>query len=617
MRTKAAFLTILMAVAVFCAQPAMGIENRVVCKEDGRFGGWPANNGMWSWGDELVVGFTLGYYKKNPTGGHDIDRDKPSVTRQARSLDGGMTWTLEVPGYVGEDGKESEPVACPGGVNFEHPDFAARFKGGRFYYSLDRCRSWEGPFTLPDFGRKGLLARTDYIVEGPRRLTAFIATEKDQGGEGWPCCIRTTDGGKTWQHIGWIGKQPPQGYGYSIMPSTISLEPAGYFSMIRRGGRFDGEKMWWLEAYVSPDEGGSWYLLDQPRIDNAGNPAAMIRLRDGRIALTYGWRHDPYGIRAMISDDNGQTWGPEIVLRKDGASWDLGYPRTVQREDGKCVTAYYYHHPDQPERYIACTIWDPGWIEDVAWQIHRAWDAQEPMPVVTARHPETTLADAYAIQKEYVARILETDAIGGYKAAMVGAAGQERRGLDGPVTGVVPASGVRWAESDVVYDLSAFPNMKVETEIGYVFSKPVTRPLPDEAALREHVASVGPVLEVPGGLTEEGHPSNYIDEAAWNVKAWSILVGPQHQPGEVDPDEAEITLKHDGEVINTAKGSEAAGGQWATLLKAVNNIVGQGYTIEAGHVFTNGALGKIVSLEPGEYHADYGVLGEFRFKVVE
>jgi len=82
-------------------------------------------------------------------------------------------------------------------------------------------------------------------------------------------------------------------------------------------------------------------------------------LKSGAIALTYGWRHSPYGIRAIVSKDDGQTWGKEMVLRCDGASWDLGYPRTVQRADGKCVTVYYYHHPDQKERFIGATIWDP------------------------------------------------------------------------------------------------------------------------------------------------------------------------------------------------------------------------------------------------------------------
>jgi hypothetical protein len=48
------------------------------------------------------------------------------------------------------------------------------------------------------------------------------------------------------------------------------------------------------------------------------------------------------------------------VLRGDGASRDLGYPRSVQRPDGKVVTIYYFHDPAHIERTIDATIWDPG-----------------------------------------------------------------------------------------------------------------------------------------------------------------------------------------------------------------------------------------------------------------
>ena len=334
------------------------VKNVEVYNQPGRFAGWPANNGIWNWGDEIVVGFTQGYHKKKS--GHTIDPNRPSVPRLARSLDGGLTWNIETPSYVGESGKEREATAFSGSIDFTAPGFAARFRDSRFYYSLDRCHVWEGPFTLPTYGRPGLLARTDYIVEGTHRLTAFVAADKDGGGEGQPLAIRTTDGGKTWKLLGWIGRQPPKGYGYSIMPATVALEGGSYLSIIRRGGLSEGKKRWWLEAFVSPDDGRSWYMLDEPRIDNAGNPATLTRLKDGRIAMAYGWRHDPYGIRARISSDEGQTWSTETILRDDGRSWDLGYPRTVQRADGNLVTAYYFNNNSQVERYIGATIWSPG-----------------------------------------------------------------------------------------------------------------------------------------------------------------------------------------------------------------------------------------------------------------
>jgi hypothetical protein len=86
----------------------------------------------------------------------------------------------------------------------------------------------------------------------------------------------------------------------------------------------------------------------------------MIRLKDGRVALTYGYRSSPYSIRARLSADGGRTWEEEIMLRDDGAAWDVGYPQTVQRPDGKVITVYYWPRARDRERIIAATIWDPG-----------------------------------------------------------------------------------------------------------------------------------------------------------------------------------------------------------------------------------------------------------------
>ena len=59
-----------------------------VYREAGRFAGWPANHGMWSWGDEILVGFSRGYYKdRGPF--HHINKEKPEEFLLARSHDGG------------------------------------------------------------------------------------------------------------------------------------------------------------------------------------------------------------------------------------------------------------------------------------------------------------------------------------------------------------------------------------------------------------------------------------------------------------------------------------------------------------------------------------------------
>src|SRR5690242_9982830 len=71
-------------------------SHTVIYRETGRFGGWPANHGIWSWGNEIVVGFRSAHFKVMPVG-HARDPEKPEEEYQARSLDGGKTWTVEKP----------------------------------------------------------------------------------------------------------------------------------------------------------------------------------------------------------------------------------------------------------------------------------------------------------------------------------------------------------------------------------------------------------------------------------------------------------------------------------------------------------------------------------------
>jgi hypothetical protein len=72
-----------------------GIEDGTVYRESGRYGGWPANQGIWAWGDEILVGFSAGCHKLFDPERHPIDRERPEEHLLARSLDGGRTWLVE------------------------------------------------------------------------------------------------------------------------------------------------------------------------------------------------------------------------------------------------------------------------------------------------------------------------------------------------------------------------------------------------------------------------------------------------------------------------------------------------------------------------------------------
>src|SRR5262245_52430459 len=76
-------------------------EHVTAYHEKGRFGGWPANHGIWIWGNEILVGFSGGFYKDLGPERHNIDRDRPEDHLLGRSKDGGRTWSIENPAEKG------------------------------------------------------------------------------------------------------------------------------------------------------------------------------------------------------------------------------------------------------------------------------------------------------------------------------------------------------------------------------------------------------------------------------------------------------------------------------------------------------------------------------------
>jgi len=336
-------------------EPVIG--NVIVYKEPGKFCGWPANNGIWNWGNEILVGFHLNYYKESLEH-HSIDKDKPSERVMARSYDGGVSWKLEKPEAFSST--KAKPVWFAGQIDFTDPNFSLTCRSERFYFSYDRGKNWNGPFKLPLFGQDDVMARTDYVVDGRYDCHIFLTATKTNGREGRPFCVRTRDGGRTMNFVSWIGPEPT---GYSIMPSTVRISQSKLVTAIRRYERGDINRGW-ISIYESNNNGDSWRLLSKAASTGAhgGNPPCMVKLSDGRLCVTYGYRSKPYGIRAKMSNDNGKTWSEIIHLREDGRTWDIGYTRTVVRPDGKLVTIYYYTTQENPEQHIAATIWDPDKI---------------------------------------------------------------------------------------------------------------------------------------------------------------------------------------------------------------------------------------------------------------
>ncbi len=371
----AAFLlvNVLCVNRLFAQNNELAVKHVVVYHEKGMFGGWPANFGIWNWDNELLVGFAKGSYKDLGPERHNIDREKPEFHLLARSLDGGESWQIEDPGktdngalFVPNHGSyhgvertdvQLREVVDPIAINFGDPNLVLTARmtntnGGDswLWHSYDRGKTWKGPSTLPLFGTLGIAARTDYIIDGKDECMLFLTAAKADGKEGRVMCVKTTDGGKNWSFVSWIGPEPE---GYAIMPAAVRLSDSEILITIRRNK--------FISCYKSADNGLTWTALPNPVDDTGeGNPPAMIKMEDGRVVLVYGSRKKPFSICAKISDDHGETWSTAYILRDDGSGRDIGYPQVIQRPDGKVVAIYYFmDEKTGPERYIGATIWTP------------------------------------------------------------------------------------------------------------------------------------------------------------------------------------------------------------------------------------------------------------------
>lgn len=185
--------------------------------------------------------------------------------------------------------------------------------------STDGGRTWSNRYAAPGYCPHGPIALADGRV--------FYSAADGKKAAAWT----SSDDGLTWSHLADLPTRAGELHAVEAADGTLIVHVRDKLQTAT------GVKQRTLQT-ESRDGGKTW---SPQRFVAHGYPSHLLKLKDGTLITTYGWREKPMGIRGKISRDHGQSWSNEFVLTNDAATWDLGYPGTAQLTDGSLLTVWY------------------------------------------------------------------------------------------------------------------------------------------------------------------------------------------------------------------------------------------------------------------------------------
>jgi len=328
------------------------IGTKVICKEPGRYIGWPTITRTKY--NELLIVFS---------GNRDAHICPYGITQMVRSHDNGITWSAPVTiNNTPLDDRDAGILETKSGTLLvswftslafdrpdqykKHPDWLRhseklsedikkQWLGNWTRRSTDNGKTWEEPVRQIASAPHGPIELHDnrllYVGIGTINDKKSIAIEESK------------DDGKTWNLISTIPNPSELLVQNLWEPHALEVSNDTLIALVRYNStdKADG----YLHQSESYDGGKTWSILHQTPI--FGFPAHLLKLKNGNILAVYGVRKEPYSERACLSKDGGKTWDIENeILLSQSRTGDLGYPSSVELEDGTILTVYY--QIDQP-----------------------------------------------------------------------------------------------------------------------------------------------------------------------------------------------------------------------------------------------------------------------------
>ncbi|MDT0183112.1 fumarylacetoacetate hydrolase family protein [Microbacterium sp. ARD31] len=258
----------------------------------------------------------------------------------------------------------------------------------------------------------------------------------------------------------------------------------------------------------------------------------------------------------------------------------------------------------------------PGQIEQIAAELAEADRAHGVIPRITARYPDATVEDSYAIQGVWRDKNLAAGRrLVGHKIGLTSKAMQQATGITEPDYGVMFDDTVYQDGDEIPVD--HFSNVRIEVELAFVLKGPLEGP---DCTVEDALAAIDyavPALEVLNSHIElEGR--TIVDTISDNAAYGAMVLGSERRrPDEIDLRWVPGVLSRNGEIEETGVAAGVLGHPATGVAWLANKISQHGDRLEAGEIILAGSFTRPMWVERGDtVHCDYGPMGTITCRFV-
>ena len=256
----------------------------------------------------------------------------------------------------------------------------------------------------------------------------------------------------------------------------------------------------------------------------------------------------------------------------------------------------------------------------LAGRLHRAEKERAQLGQFSRAHPGLAIADAYAIQRAWMAlKLAEGRRVVGHKIGLTSRAMQIASQITEPDFGTLLDDMVLRDGGEV--EAARFIVPRLEVEFAFVLARPLRGPGVTLFDVLNATDYVVPALELIDARIEQFDratraPRTVVDTIADNAASAAIVLGGRPmKPDAVDWRWAGALLHRNGVIEETGLGAAVLNHPANGVAWLANKLADHDEGLAAGEIVLGGSFTRPVACAAGDvFHADYGPLGSISLR---